>query len=187
MKKRFITLLGILLIFSVYAQKPNINLSDIWQRYSFYARTIQGIRSMKDGELYNAFANSDVTTSGNNKGGRVLGYVNEKAKYVNVYYNENQEVTNELYEAQGIPISGEMAHSSSWQKNKLNLDDDKCSMSDNRMPLLKKDVSNELPNQNQITLRLIPLPTRLQQGLPLHLRLLSRTLLLLLQISQAER
>lgn len=44
----------LLTISNGYAQnsKPNYTIEDIWQRYSFYPRTVRGIRSMNDGAHY---------------------------------------------------------------------------------------------------------------------------------------
>ena len=51
-----------LTVSSSFAQdsKPNYTLEDIWQRYSFYPRTVYGIRSMNDGEHYTTLENNKI-------------------------------------------------------------------------------------------------------------------------------
>ena len=53
MKKLFSISLCVALSFTAVAQQ-SITLSDLWQRYSFYAGGISGLRSMNDGAHYSA-------------------------------------------------------------------------------------------------------------------------------------
>ena len=53
MKKLFFISLCVALSFTAAAQQ-SITLSDLWQRYSFYAGGISGLRSMNDGAHYSA-------------------------------------------------------------------------------------------------------------------------------------
>jgi len=59
----FITILAVFIastnVFS-QNQKPDYTIEDIWQRYSFYPRTVYGIRSMNDGEHYTTLENNKI-------------------------------------------------------------------------------------------------------------------------------
>ena len=59
----FITILAVFIastnVFS-QNQKPDYTIQDIWQRYSFYPRTVYGIRSMNDGEHYTTLENNKI-------------------------------------------------------------------------------------------------------------------------------
>jgi dipeptidyl-peptidase-4 len=47
------------LALSAQAQKKQVSLEDVWQRYTFYAPTTGGIRSMKGGEYFTALTRAD--------------------------------------------------------------------------------------------------------------------------------
>ena len=53
MKKLISLCVCLVISFSLFAQQ-SITLSDLWQKYSFYARGIGGLRSMNDGKHYSA-------------------------------------------------------------------------------------------------------------------------------------
>ncbi len=48
-RKLSIVSLFILISITIYAQKKDVSVSDVWQRYSFFARSTGGLRSMNDG------------------------------------------------------------------------------------------------------------------------------------------
>lgn len=52
LRKYCVALLALFTISSVFAQKKQVSLEDIWKRYKFYGPTVQGIRSMNDGEHF---------------------------------------------------------------------------------------------------------------------------------------
>ena len=66
MRYSIILFSALILSISVFAQsesktdKPNYTIEDIWQRYSFYPRTVYGIRSMNDGEHYTTLENNKI-------------------------------------------------------------------------------------------------------------------------------
>ncbi len=63
MRKLFLVLSALLLILvNSQAQntKPNYGIEDIWQRYTFYPRTVYGIRSMNDGEHYTTLESNKI-------------------------------------------------------------------------------------------------------------------------------
>ncbi len=51
-KNQFVTMLLLLVSTTNFAQKKDINLEDIWSSYSFYAKSIDGIRSLNDGNYF---------------------------------------------------------------------------------------------------------------------------------------
>ena len=53
MKKLISLCICMVISFSLFAQQ-SITLSDLWQKYSFYAGGIGGLRSMNDGKHYSA-------------------------------------------------------------------------------------------------------------------------------------
>ena len=52
MKKLLTLLVAILIITTIFAQKRDITLDDLWQNYTFYPSYIGGFNSMNDGEHY---------------------------------------------------------------------------------------------------------------------------------------
>lgn len=63
MRSLFTFLLSLILISgAVFSQenKPNYSMEDIWKTYSFYPRTVNGIRSMNDGNHYTTLENNVV-------------------------------------------------------------------------------------------------------------------------------
>lgn len=62
MRLIFVIASTILLSLGGFSQdsKPTYGMEDVWQRYSFYARTVNGIRSMNDGEHYTTLEGNKV-------------------------------------------------------------------------------------------------------------------------------
>ena len=59
MKKLLTLLLGFLLITTIFAQKRNITLEDLWKNYSFYPKSYSELNSMNDGEHYSTMEKND--------------------------------------------------------------------------------------------------------------------------------
>lgn len=59
MKKIGILLLLILTIGESIAQKKDVTIEDIWQNYSFYSRTVNGVRSLRDGLNYTSLVKAE--------------------------------------------------------------------------------------------------------------------------------
>ncbi|HRP60025.1 MAG TPA: hypothetical protein PK833_07015, partial [Vicingus sp.] len=82
---------------SVFAQKKDVQLEDIWKTYSFYARQVGGIRSLNNGVNYTSL---DRTLEGY----ELVKYSYADAKFKEVLLKEtelksiNNEVSFEGYE-----------------------------------------------------------------------------------------
>ncbi|HIK62377.1 MAG TPA: S9 family peptidase [Flavobacteriales bacterium] len=59
MKKLLTLLLAILIITTIFAQKRDITLDDLWQNYTFYPSYIGGFNSMNDGEHYSTMERTE--------------------------------------------------------------------------------------------------------------------------------
>ena len=59
MKKLLTLLLAILIITTIFAQKRDITLDDLWQNYTFYPSYIGGFNSMNDGEYYSTIEKTE--------------------------------------------------------------------------------------------------------------------------------
>lgn len=67
MKKNGIVTLLLFIVTSSIAQKKDVSLTDIWQNYSFYSQTVNGVRSLDDGVSYTSMAKAD-------KGSNIIKY-----------------------------------------------------------------------------------------------------------------
>lgn len=61
-KISFLILLITTIIGQVYSQKKEVTIDDVWKTYSFYARSVGGIRSLNDGVFYTSL---ERTKTGN--------------------------------------------------------------------------------------------------------------------------
>ena len=59
MKKLLTLLVAILIITTIFAQKRDITLDDLWQNYTFYPSYIGGFNSMNDGEHYSTMERTE--------------------------------------------------------------------------------------------------------------------------------
>ena len=61
-KISFLILLITTIIGQAYSQKKEVTIDDVWKTYSFYARSVGGIRSLNDGVFYTSL---ERTKTGN--------------------------------------------------------------------------------------------------------------------------
>lgn len=67
MKKIGILVLLIITVGGLTAQKKDVTITDIWQNYSFYSRTVNGVRSLNNGGSYTSIVKAE-------KGSNVVKY-----------------------------------------------------------------------------------------------------------------
>ena len=60
MKKIFLLIIAFVLNATLYAQKEDITLEDIWKNYTFRPKSISEIRSLSDGEHYCILTNKGI-------------------------------------------------------------------------------------------------------------------------------
>jgi len=83
MKKQITLLLCLILTLSIYSQKQNITLEEIWNQYKFHAQGIDELRSTSDGERY-------TTLSMTNAGQAVIAYNYATGKVADTLLTANQ-------------------------------------------------------------------------------------------------
>src|ERR1700677_2020382 len=83
MKKQITLVLCLILTLSIYAQKQNITLDQIWNQYKFHADGIDELRSTSDGEQY-------TTLSMSKEGQAVVAFSYATGKAVDTLVTANQ-------------------------------------------------------------------------------------------------
>ncbi|HTA28282.1 MAG TPA: DPP IV N-terminal domain-containing protein, partial [Bacteroidia bacterium] len=83
MKKQITVLLSICFAFSLYSQKQNITMDDIWTYYKFHPKGIDELRSTSDGERY-------TTLSMSGKGQVVVAFSYASGKPVDTLISGDQ-------------------------------------------------------------------------------------------------
>ena len=111
MRLIFLIAFTIFLSLGSFAQesKPSYGMEDVWQRYSFYPRTVRGIRSMNDGEHYTTLEGNKIKQY-KYKNGKLVKNIfdfaeiktEEKFEIDDYYFNKDE--SNILFSTETEPI-----------------------------------------------------------------------------------
>lgn len=74
----------------VLAQKKDVSIADIWQNYTFYSRTVNGVRSLNNGVNYTSLVKAD-------KGSNVVKYSYTKDGEGDVLINNSELMFNDKF------------------------------------------------------------------------------------------
>ena len=78
MKKIAIFSLVLVNVLSTQAQKKDVTIDDIWKNYSFYSRTVNGVRSLNNGVSYSSMEGAE-------KGSNIIKYSYTKKSIKHIF------------------------------------------------------------------------------------------------------